>query len=108
MGTPSVDSCLSVSINSPIAETGPAAESRRAESNLADAGGFAFLDAKAPPPGMSITLVSDDVPGTLASALEAGARLYVGITEKPWGQTIAYVLDPFGVLVEIATPVAAQ
>lgn len=81
-----------------------AAESLAA-SNLAGAGGYASLDPAAPPPGVSITLITDDVPAGLQRALDAGARPYVDVTEMPWGQTVAYVRDPDGILVEIASPV---
>ena len=76
-----------------------------AETNLSAAGGFTRLDPTASPPGVSITLITDDVPGCLEAALESGARPYVDPVDKPWGQTVAYVLDPNGALVEIATPV---
>jgi lactoylglutathione lyase len=76
-----------------------------AESSLADAGGFTRLDPGSPPPGASITLITDDVPSTVEAAVAAGARRYVDPVDKPWGQTVAYVLDPNGVLVEVATPV---
>lgn len=76
-----------------------------AESNLSAAGGFRSLDPGSPPPAISITLVTDDVAGVLQAALSAGARRYVDPIDKPWGQTVAYVLDPNGALVEIATPV---
>ena len=82
------------------------AASTLAASNLAGAGGYAALDPSAPPPGVSITLVTDDVPGGLARAVTAGATPYVDVTEMPWGQTVAYVRDPDGILVELATPVA--
>lgn len=75
-----------------------------AASNLASAGGYAALDAGAPPPGVSLTLVTEDVPTALRRALDAGATPYVDTQEKPWGQTVAYVRDPEGVLVELATP----
>jgi catechol 2,3-dioxygenase-like lactoylglutathione lyase family enzyme len=78
-----------------------------AESNLADAGGFTRLDPESPPPGASITLITDDVPSTVEAAVAAGARRYLDPVPKPWGQTVAYVLDPNGVLVEVATPVPA-
>lgn len=78
-----------------------------ASSNLDDAGGFAPLSPEERPPGMVITLLTDDVAGILASCVEAGGRLYADPVEKPWGQTVAYVVDPFGALVEVATPVAA-
>ncbi|MFN8022742.1 MAG: VOC family protein [Acidimicrobiales bacterium] len=77
-----------------------------AASNLAGAGGYAPLDPAAPPPGVSVTLVCDDVPAALERALAAGATSYVDTHEMPWGQTVAYVRDLDGVLVELATPVA--
>ncbi len=76
-----------------------------AHANLADAGGYADLDPAAPPPGVSITLITDDVPSALATAIAAGATPYVDAHEMPWGQTVAYVRDPDGLLVELATPV---
>ncbi len=78
-----------------------------AESNLGEAGGFTPLDPSSPPPAASITLVTDDVAAVVSTAVGAGARLYVEPTTKPWGQTVAYLIDPNGFLVEIATPVGA-
>ncbi len=78
-----------------------------AESNLAAVGGFTRLDPKVPPPAASITLLTSDVSTTVDVAVEAGARRYLDPVDKPWGQTVAYVLDPNGVLVEVATPVKA-
>ncbi len=77
-----------------------------AEENLSAAGGFTRLSADSPPYGASITLITDDVAGTLQSALDAGGRRYVDPVNKPWGQTVAYLLDPNGLLVEIATAVS--
>ena len=75
-------------------------------SNLEHAGGFARLDQSTPPPGASITLLTDDVAAALSTALDAGATPYTEPTQKPWGQTVAYVRDLDGILVELATPVA--
>jgi lactoylglutathione lyase len=77
-----------------------------ARSNLAAAGGYTELDPAAPPVGVSITLLCDDVPAAVAKALAAGATLYVDTHRMPWGQTVAYLRDPDGLLVELATPVA--
>lgn len=79
-----------------------------ATSNLAGAGGFTPIDPDTPPPGASVTLLTDDVGAAVASAEAAGARRYVEPIEKPWGQTVAYVIDPNGILVEVATPVVPQ
>jgi len=46
-----------------------------------------------------------DVPATLQHALDAGATLVQAPEQTPWGQTVAYVADPDGVLVELCTPV---
>lgn len=74
--------------------------------NLDDAGGFLPPNENQPSP-VSITLLTADVEATAAAALSAGAKQYVSATEKPWGQTVAYVLGPNNILIEIATPVAA-
>jgi uncharacterized glyoxalase superfamily protein PhnB len=77
-----------------------------AESNLAATDGFTPLDPAVPPPAISITLITTDVPSTVEAAVAAGANSYLDPIEKPWGQTVAYVRDPNGALIEIATPVA--
>ena len=42
----------------------------------------------------------------MKTAVDAGANLYAEPVEKPWGQTVAYLRDPNGILIELATPVA--
>jgi catechol 2,3-dioxygenase-like lactoylglutathione lyase family enzyme len=54
-------------------------------------------------PGCEIALVSKNVKKALEMAVGAGAELIVGLEEKPWGQTVAYVRDPNGILIEIAS-----
>jgi len=90
-------------------DTGPTtlafASTGLASTNLDAAGGFARLEADAPPPAASITLITGDVDLATRQAIEAGATPYVDPVDKPWGQTVAYVRDRNGILVEIATPV---
>lgn len=81
------------------------ASNELATSNLDAAGGFTPLDPTSPPIAGSITLVTDDVDSVTAQAIEQGATSYVAPAEKPWGQTVAYLRDPNGILVEVATPV---
>lgn len=81
------------------------ADTALAGLNLADAGGFTPLDPARPPIAAAITLVTDDVSAAVSTAVEAGAREIVSASEKPWGQTVAYVRDPNGILIEVATPV---
>jgi len=56
-------------------------------------------------PASEIALVTDDVAGAVKRAVDAGATLVQDTQAMPWGQTIAYVGDPSGFLVEICTPV---
>ena len=42
----------------------------------------------------------------LDRAVEAGARELSGPKQKPWGQTVSYVRDPNGVLIELCSPMA--
>lgn len=56
-------------------------------------------------PSSEIALVTDDVAGAVARAVAAGASLVQDTQAMPWGQTIAYVGDLNGFLVELCTPV---
>ena len=40
-------------------------------------------------------------------AVQAGATLVQAPEAMPWGQTVAYVADPDGFLVELCTPMGA-
>jgi lactoylglutathione lyase len=57
-----------------------------------------------PPPNVEIALVAEDVDGAYERALEAGCVSLAGPEDKPHGQRVAFVRDPFGTLVELATP----
>ena len=56
------------------------------------------------PGNLEITLVADDVDAAHARALAAGCSELAPPQDKPQGQRVAYVRDPFGLLVELATP----
>jgi lactoylglutathione lyase len=56
------------------------------------------------PPAFEIAFVCDDVPAAYEQAIEGGATAVAEPKQKPWGQTVAYVRDGDGALVEIATP----
>lgn len=55
-------------------------------------------------PSCEIAFATPAVQTTLECALKAGATLVQAAEEMPWGQTVAYVADPDGFLVEICTP----
>jgi uncharacterized glyoxalase superfamily protein PhnB len=54
---------------------------------------------------VEVALVTTDVAGLYARAVEAGATTVSEPATKPWGQTVAYVRDNAGHLVEICSPV---
>ena len=56
-------------------------------------------------PTSEIALVTDDVAAAVERAVAEGANLVQEPRDMPWGQTIAYVGDINGFLVEICTPV---
>lgn len=56
-------------------------------------------------PVFEVAFETDDVPAALARALAAGAVLVQDVRDEPWGQTVAYVSDANGFLIELCTPV---
>lgn len=74
-----------------------------ASSNFEPA--YRHADPNAAPPAFEIVLVTDDVAGAFERAIKAGASTLAEPSEKPWGQTVSYVRDLNGVIVELCTPV---
>ncbi|HVV85511.1 MAG TPA: VOC family protein [Kofleriaceae bacterium] len=68
------------------------------------AGDFRPNRAGEPPAAIELALTTPDVEGAWQQALAAGATAVKPPTRKPWGQVVAYVRDPDGVLVELCTP----
>ncbi|MBC7644967.1 MAG: VOC family protein [Thermoleophilia bacterium] len=66
---------------------------------------FRMTHPKQLPPAFEVAFLTDDVQAAYDTAIEAGASEVNEPAEKPWGQTVAYVRDINGVLVEICTPV---
>jgi uncharacterized glyoxalase superfamily protein PhnB len=58
------------------------------------------------PAAFEIALVTGDPDGAYATAVAAGASPVTPPALKPWGQTVGYVRNPNGCLVEICSPVA--
>ncbi|MDA8453223.1 VOC family protein [Acidovorax sp. GBBC 3334] len=61
--------------------------------------------ASADAPSFEIAFTTEDVTAAVQRAVDAGARLVQDPHQMPWGQTVAYVADGNGVLVELCTPV---
>ena len=66
-----------------------------------------FVEAgqRKPAPPVEIGLVTDDVERQFERATQAGAIPVKAPEKKPWGQTVGYVRDLNGFLIEICTPV---
>ncbi len=76
-----------------------------AASNLPE--GFQRQRPDALPFSFVVAFATEDVPGAVERAIEAGATLAAEPVDKLWGQTVAYVRDPNGMLIEICTPMAS-
>lgn len=61
-------------------------------------------DAKKPF-GIELAFTTESIEKDFKRAIDAGARLYEPLTEKPWGQQVGYLLDNNGFLIEICTPI---
>ncbi len=68
---------------------------------------YAKSTSASAPAAMEIAFVVEDVQAAYDRAIAAGATKVLPSTEKPWGQTVAYVRDLNGVLVDLSTEVAA-
>jgi uncharacterized glyoxalase superfamily protein PhnB len=67
-------------------------------------GGVRRAGGDDPPPNVEITLVAEDVDAAFARAIEAGCEPLAEPKDKPQGQRVGWVRDPFGTLLELATP----
>jgi lactoylglutathione lyase len=74
-----------------------------AASNLPDVYDGATQNGGRPP--FEVCFVTEDVAGAYERAVEAGADAVTEPKTKPWGQDVAYVRDPDGNLIELASPV---
>lgn len=74
-----------------------------AKKNLPD--GFVQTTASGKPFGVEVAFATNDVEKVYNEAIEAGATAVSPAQTKPWGQTVAYVRDIDGFLIEICTPV---
>lgn len=63
-------------------------------------------ESGAPAAAFEITLVTEDVVSAYARATAAGAVSLSPPSATSWGQWVAYVRDPNGVVVELCSPLA--
>lgn len=72
--------------------------------------GIDFLEPNSDGPAQAVEIgfVTDDVATAYEKAINNGATPVTPPAEKPWGQTVSYVRDINGFLVEICSEVAQQ
>ena len=73
-----------------------------AKSNLPC--GFVENSPSGPPAGFEIAFTTANVQAAYHRALAAGALAVAAPATKPWGQTVAFVRDKDGLVVELCTP----
>ena len=67
-------------------------------------GQYQKVSTQGQPFGIELALVSEDVTRDFERAVAAGAIAISNPTEKPWGQTVAYVRSVEGTLIELCSP----
>lgn len=89
-------------------ETGATTLAFAAES-MAESHGLVIRPNRADTPsaGFELAWLTDDPVQAYAAALAAGAQAISPPAVKPWGQTVAYLKDPNGLLIELCSVVDA-
>lgn len=67
--------------------------------------GFEKSDKSKKPFGVEIAFTTENIEKDFKKAIDAGAKEFEPLNEKPWGQKVGYVLDNNGFLIEICTPI---
>ena len=75
-----------------------------ASQNITDT--FTKNKPNANPAGVEIAFTTEDVEAAFAKAVENKATAIRQPTVKPWGQTVAYLRDLNGIIIEIGSPIA--
>lgn len=67
--------------------------------------GFEKINLSVRPVGVEMAFVTEKIEADFEKAIKAGATIFEGIVEKPWGQKVGYLRDNNGFLIEICTPI---
>ncbi len=70
-------------------------------------GGVHRAPVEGQPTNVELALTEEDVDGAYERALAAGCEALAAPKDEPRGQRVAWVRDPFGTLMELATPLGA-
>ncbi len=57
------------------------------------------------PANVELAFSTDDVEAAVATAVEAGCTVLAPPTAQSHGQTVAWIRDPWGTLIELCTPI---
>ena len=66
--------------------------------------GISEVSPGGPLPPVEIAFTTDDVEAAYTHAVQSGALAVSPPHQMPWGQTVAYVRDQDGFLIELCTP----
>ena len=66
--------------------------------------GIGEVSPGGPPPPVEIAFTTDDAEAAYTHAVQSGALAVSPPHQMPWGQTVAYVRDQDGFLIELCTP----
>jgi lactoylglutathione lyase len=89
-------------------ETGSTALALCDRGGAAQSCGMDFEQPNRQAPTSNITLICADVEAQWEQAIQFGAEPVSAPSVKPWGQVCAYVRDPDGHLIELATAIERQ
>jgi lactoylglutathione lyase len=67
--------------------------------------GIQKISKNAPPFGIELAFTSQNIEQDFTKAIEAGAQVFEPLQVKPWGQTVGYLRDNNGFLIEVCTPI---
>lgn len=67
--------------------------------------GFQIISNSDKPIGVELVFVTENIEADFNTALDEGASEYEPLSRKPWGQTVGYLRDINGFLIEICTPI---
>ena len=74
--------------------------------NLPD--GYVQANINNQPLGMELVFVTENVEQVFEKAIMEGAKKVREPILKPWGQTVAYLRDPAGTLIELCNPITSD
>lgn len=67
--------------------------------------GFQKISNSDKPVGVELVFVTENIEADFKKAIDEGATEYEPLSRKPWGQTVGYLRDINGFLIEICTPI---